>query len=296
LHLYCLFGSLLFACSNSTFQRALIASTSPLHPFSLPLSLPPRPSPSRYVFIRLTQRDILSYPPTIRTTPTPQTLYIIPFRFQSGTMYDDTVHESTHRKQHFFSRLSSSPKQRDTRKRRSEGRLSILDFFPTSCNSCKTVNYYNEPLRVLTAMPIIVQSPTPTEEDATPTTPPRSLSRRRSRLEQWIGDQHAHTGGDQGDGIAPGSSPNSYPYLAYCDTRQARSASCDIDSRSIQDSFVLVGGDDGNDGIGGSCREELNEFEVRANHHVTTTVLIYAHSLLHTGTSSLWFGHSSGHA
>ena len=129
-------------------------------------------------------------------------------------------------------------------------------------------------------MPIIVQSPTPTEEDATPTTPPRPISRRKSRLEQWIGDQHAHTGGDQGDGIAAqGSSPNSYPYLTYCDTRQARSSSCDIDSRSIPDSFVLVDGDDGCDGIGDSCREELNGFEVRANHHVTYTVLIYAHSL-----------------
>ena len=128
-------------------------------------------------------------------------------------------------------------------------------------------------------MPIIVQSPTPTEEDATPTTPPRPISRRKSRLEQWIGDQHAHTGGDQGDGIAAqGSSPNSYPYLTYCDTRQARSSSCDIDSRSIPDSFVLVDGDDGCDGIGDSCREELNGFEVRANHHVTYTVLIYAHS------------------
>jgi hypothetical protein len=127
-------------------------------------------------------------------------------------------------------------------------------------------------------MPIIVQSPTPTEEDATPTTPPRSISRRRSLLEQWIGNQHAHTGGDQGDGVAQGSSPNSYPYLAYCDTRHARSASCDVDSRSIPDSFVLVDGDDGDDRIGDSCREELNGFEVRAIHHVTSTVLIYAPS------------------
>ncbi|KAI0285290.1 hypothetical protein BGY98DRAFT_355728 [Russula aff. rugulosa BPL654] len=159
-------------------------------------------------------------------------------------MFDDTHHESTHRKKHFFSRLSSSPKGRDMRKRRSE------------------VNYNNKPRRLLTAMPIIVQSPTPTEEDATPTTPPRPISRRKSRLEQWIGDQHAHTGGDQGDGIAAqGSSPNSYPYLTYCDTRQTRSSSCDIDSRSIPDSFVLVDGDDGCDGIGDSCREELNGFE-----------------------------------
>jgi hypothetical protein len=145
-------------------------------------------------------------------------------------------------------------------------------------------------------MPIIVQSPTPTEEDdATPTTPPRSISRRKSRLEQWIGDQHAHADGDQGDGVAQGSSPNSYPYLTYYDTRQARSSSCDVDSRSIPDSFVLVDGDDGGDGIGDSCREELNGFEVRAIHHVTYAVLIYAHSLP-TGTSSLWFVHSSGHA
>lgn len=114
-------------------------------------------------------------------------------------------------------------------------------------------------------MPIIVQSPTPTEEDATPSTPPRSISRRKSRLEQWIGDQHAHADGDQEDGVAQaqGSSPNSYPYLAHCGMPQARSASCDIDSRSIPDSFVLVDGDDGDDGIGDSCREELNGFEVR---------------------------------
>ena len=112
-------------------------------------------------------------------------------------------------------------------------------------------------------MPIIVQSPTPTEEDAAPTTPPRSISRRKSRLEQWIGDQHAHAEGDQGDGVAQGSSPNSYPYLTYCDMRQARSASCDVDSGSIPDSFVLVDGDDGGDGIGDSCREELNGLEVR---------------------------------
>jgi len=146
-------------------------------------------------------------------------------------------------------------------------------------------------------MPIIVQSPTPTEEDAAPTTPPRSISRRKSRLEQWIGDQHvAHADGDQGGGmITQGSSQNSYPYPAYCDTRQTRSASCDVDSRSIPDSFVLVDRDDGDDGIGDSCREELNGFEVRGSHHVTTTVLIYAHSLP-TGTSSLWFEHSSGHA
>jgi hypothetical protein len=108
-------------------------------------------------------------------------------------------------------------------------------------------------------MPIIVQSPTPTDEDAPPTTPPRAISRRKSRLEQWIGDQHAHAGEeDQGDGRAQGSSPKSYPYLGYCGMRQARSASCDDDSRSIADSFVLV---DGDDGIGGSCREELNGFE-----------------------------------
>ena len=123
-------------------------------------------------------------------------------------------------------------------------------------------------------MPIIVQSPTPTDEDAAPTTPSRSISRRMSRLEQWI-DLHAHTDDeDQGDGVPQGSSPNSHPYLAYCDMRQARSASCDDDSRSIPDSFVLV---DGDDGIGGSCREEPNGFEeVRGYPHVTETVLIYS--------------------
>lgn len=238
LHRCCLFSSPLLACSNSTFQRALISSTSPLHPFSL---CPPSSLLICFYPSDLTRHLIIStHNPNDANATNP---ILFPSRFRSGTMYNDTYHESTHRKKHFFSRLSSSPKQRDTRKRRSE------------------VNYNSEPLRFSTAMPIIVQSPTPTEEDATPTTPPRSISRRKSRLEQWIGDQHTHTGGDQGNGIAQGSSPNSYPYLAYCDMRQARSASCDVDSRSNPDSFVLVEGDDGDDGIGDSCREELNGFE-----------------------------------
>ncbi|KAI0296220.1 hypothetical protein BC826DRAFT_1103952 [Russula brevipes] len=105
-------------------------------------------------------------------------------------------------------------------------------------------------------MPIIVQSPTPTDEDGVPTTPPRSVSRRKSRLEQWIEEQHGHPDEeDQADGIAQGSAQKLYPYLSYSDMRQARSASCDDDSGSIAESFVLV---DGHDGAGGACREELN--------------------------------------
>lgn len=111
-------------------------------------------------------------------------------------------------------------------------------------------------------MPIIVQSPTPTDEDGAPTTPLRSVSRRKSRLEQWIEEQHARPDEeDQENGIAEGSSPRSYPYLAYSDMRRARSASCDDDSGSISESFVLV---DGGDATGISCREEGNVFEVRA--------------------------------
>lgn len=103
-------------------------------------------------------------------------------------------------------------------------------------------------------MPIIVQSPTPTDEDGAPTTPRRSISRRKSRLELWIDDQQAHT--DEEDGLAQGSSPKSYPYLAYSDMRRARSASCEDDSGSISESFVLVDAGDGS-----SCRGELNVFD-----------------------------------
>jgi hypothetical protein len=115
-------------------------------------------------------------------------------------------------------------------------------------------------------MPIIVQSPTPTDEDGTPPVPLHSISRRKSRLERWIDDQHAHT--DEEDleetRLARGSSPKSYPYLAYSDMRRARSTSCDDDSRSIAESFVLV---EAGDGTGSSCREEPNVFndEVRGN-------------------------------
>jgi hypothetical protein len=116
-------------------------------------------------------------------------------------------------------------------------------------------------------MPIIVQSPTPTDEDGAPTIPLPSISRRKSRLELWIDDQHTHTDGeDVEDGLARGSSSKSYPYLAYSDMRRARSASCDDDSGSISESFVLV---EAGDGTGSSCREELNIFdEVRGYTHV----------------------------
>ena len=121
-------------------------------------------------------------------------------------------------------------------------------------------------------MPIIVQSPTPTDEDGTPSIPLPSISRRRSRLERWIDDQHTHTDGeDLEDGLARGSSPKSYPYLAYSDMRRARSASCDDDSGSISESFVLV---EAGDGTGSSCRQEPNIFdEVRAYPHVIGTVM-----------------------
>jgi hypothetical protein len=144
-------------------------------------------------------------------------------------------------------------------------------------------------------MPIIVQSPTPTDEDGVPTTPPRSVSRRKSRLEQWIEEQHGHPDEEDqaADGIAQGSAQKSYPYPAYSDMRQARSASCDDDSGSIAESFVLV---DGRDGAGSACREELNVLdEVRAPGHVRGRWILYAHT--HTaGTSSRWIWHTPGHA
>ena len=109
-------------------------------------------------------------------------------------------------------------------------------------------------------MPIIVQSPTPTDEDGTPSIPMHSISRRKSRLERWIDDQHAHTDGEdlEEDSRAQGSSPKSYPYLAYSDMRRARSTSRDDDSGSITESFVLV---EAGDGTGSSCREEPNVFD-----------------------------------
>ena len=80
-------------------------------------------------------------------------------------------------------------------------------------------------------------------------------------MERWIDYQHAHTDEeDQGDGIAKGSSSRSYPYLVYGDMRPARSASCDDDSGSISESFVLV---DGGDGTGGSLRDRDVFDEVR---------------------------------
>ena len=125
----------------------------------------------------------------------------------------------------------------------------------------------------MTTMPIIVQSPTPTDEDGMPSTPLHSISRRKSRLEQWIEDQHTHPEENQSDGTTQGSSQNSYPYLVYSDTRRARSASCDDDSGSIPESFVLVDNGDEN-GIGRAGREEGNVYEeVRANPHVIIPVV-----------------------
>jgi hypothetical protein len=110
----------------------------------------------------------------------------------------------------------------------------------------------------MTAIPIIVQSPTPTDEEGVPSTPLRSLSRRKSRLEQWIEDQHTHPDEDQNDGTIQGSSQKPYPYLAYFDMRRARSASRDDDSGTISESFVLV---EGGDESGTACRQEPNVFE-----------------------------------
>jgi hypothetical protein len=106
----------------------------------------------------------------------------------------------------------------------------------------------------MTAMPIIVQSPTPTDEDSMASTPLHSISRRKSRLEEWIEDQN--------DGTTQGSAQQPYPYLAYSAMRSARFGSSDDDSRSISESFVLVDNCDEN----GPGRRELNVFEeVRIN-------------------------------
>lgn len=110
-------------------------------------------------------------------------------------------------------------------------------------------------------MPIIVQSPTPTDEEGATTTllPQCSISQRKGRLERWIEGQHAHPDAHPNDDmIAQGSSQDSYPYLAYSNTRRARSASCGDDSGSISESFVLV---DGDDETGEPRREDLNVFE-----------------------------------
>ena len=110
-------------------------------------------------------------------------------------------------------------------------------------------------------MPIIVQSPTPTDEECVTTTllPQCSISQRSGRLERWIEGQHAHPDAHPNDDIiAQGSSQDSYPYLAYSNTHRARSASCGEDSGSISESFVLV---DGDDETGEPRPEALNVFE-----------------------------------
>ena len=110
-------------------------------------------------------------------------------------------------------------------------------------------------------MPIIVQSPTPTDEEGVMITllPQHSISQRKGRLERWIEGQHAHPDAHPNDNMmVQGSSQDSYPYLAYSNTRRARSASCEDDSGSISESFVLVGD---NDETGAPRREELNVFD-----------------------------------
>lgn len=152
----------------------------------------------------------------------------------------------------------------------------------------------SEPPRLTTAMSIIVQSPTPTDEVGVTTTPlhQRSISQRKGRLERWIEGQHAHP--DSGahpsdDMIAQGSSQDSYPYLAYSNTRRARSASCGDDSGSISESFVLV---DGDDETGEPRREELNVFEAVGTTSRDNNALIYPHADPRPGYSP-WARHTS---
>ena len=122
-------------------------------------------------------------------------------------------------------------------------------------------------------MPIIVQSPTPTDEGNVTTThlPLRSIPQRKGRLERWIEGQHAHPDAHP-NMTAQGSSQDSYPYLTYSNTRRARSASCEDDSGSISESFVLV---DDDDETGEPRREGLNVFEEVRNTSRDNIALIY---------------------
>ena len=108
-------------------------------------------------------------------------------------------------------------------------------------------------------MPIIVQSPTPTDEEGVISMllPQHSISQEKGHLERWIEGQQpdAHPNDDT---IMQRSSQDSYPYLAHANTRRARTASCGDDSGSISESFVLVGDDDE---TGEPRPEELNIFE-----------------------------------
>lgn len=127
-------------------------------------------------------------------------------------------------------------------------------------------------------MPIIVQSPTPTDEEGVITTfpPRRSISQRKGRLERWIEGQHAHPDAHPNENmIVQGSSQDSYPYLAFSNTRRARSASCEDDSGSISESFVLVGDDDE---TGEPRREELNVFDEVRNTSRDNNASIYPHA------------------
>lgn len=153
-------------------------------------------------------------------------------------MCDDSHHEISQPRTHFLSRFSPT-RLRDTTKRQSQDK--------------------KEPLSLTTAMSIIVQSPTPTDEEGVISMhlPQHSISQRKGRLERWIEGQHPDADPND-DTIIQGSSQGSYPYLAYANTRPARSASCGDDSGSISESFVLVGDDDE---TGEPRPEELNVFD-----------------------------------
>jgi hypothetical protein len=144
-------------------------------------------------------------------------------------------------------------------------------------------------------MPIIVQSPTPTDEEGVTNTllPQCSTSQRNGRLERWIEGQHAHPDAHPNDEmIAQGSSQDSYPYLAYSNTRRARSASCEDDSGSISESFVLVDDDE----TGEPRREELNVFEEVRYTSRDNIALIYPRVDPHPAGYSPWIRHTLKYA
>ncbi len=88
----------------------------------------------------------------------------------------------------------------------------------------------------------------------------------KGRFERWIECQLAPPDAHPNDNtLMQGSSQGFYPYLAYSNTRRARSASCEDDSGSIPESFVLVDGDDETEE---PRQEELSVFEEVNIRHV----------------------------